>query len=214
MTTTQLPLLGVGIRPTRSRFQKILDYINKHNLDVQFADGCCEPGYKDQPVALANWNSKTEYNRETGNFKTLDDTRPRLAEVLEKMGYAIEWGDEWHICDDCGKAVRSQPDSYSWKPYFRTSEGSILCGDCIKKSPEDYLEYLSGNHVHCLTFDIDLSKYGYEPHKQGFENGWYDYEDNPETIAKRLKQEGITGFVFVLDETQQFCIRFSVWVKK
>ena len=35
MTTTQLPLPGVGIRPTRSCYQKILDYIDKHNKEVK-----------------------------------------------------------------------------------------------------------------------------------------------------------------------------------
>jgi hypothetical protein len=215
MPTTQLPLPGVGIRPTRSRSQKITDYIDKHNLDVQFAGGCCEPDYDDKPVALANWNSKSEYNQETKELKTIDNIMPRLAKVLEKMGYAIEWQDEWHTCDNCGKAVRSSADSYSWKRYFWIAEDcNILCGNCVKSDPTDYLDFLSGNPEYCLTFDIDLSKYGYRKYAGDFENGWYHRSDNPEIIAKQLREcEGITDFIFVLDEMQQFCIHFSVWVK-
>lgn len=203
MSTTQLPLPNVGIRPTRSRFQKILDYINKHYLDVQFADGCCEPGYDDKPVALGDWNES--------NYSLM----PRLAKVLEKMGYAVEWLDEWVVCDCCGKAVRSQADSCSWKRYlFQSEYGEITCGDCTKDDPADYLKHLSGNAQSCLTFDIDLSKYGYELHEESFENGWYGQEDDPKVIAKQLREEGITDFIFVLDSKGQFDISFSVWVKK
>lgn len=78
-----------------------------------------QQGYdSDQPrhgVLMANWNHL-----------------PRnLDKLLEKAGYAVEWSDEWTICDDCGKALRTSPDSYFWEPaYTMDDSGSCLCRAC------------------------------------------------------------------------------------
>ena len=50
--------------------------------------------------------------------------------------------------------------------------------------------------------------------EDGFEAGWYGVDDNPETIAKRLCDKGITDFIFAIDGKGQFSIGFSVWTKK
>jgi len=101
---------------TRSRIEKLLDYAERFGHYTQLVDGCCEPGYDDKPVVLGNWNSETRWDGE--KRITVNNVMPRIAKLLEKLGYEVEWEDEWTTCEDCGKATRSQPDSYSWQPSY------------------------------------------------------------------------------------------------
>lgn len=87
---------------------------------VNLCQGYAEPGMPSGFVLLANWNKKA------------------LAKVkadLESHGHHCDWEDEHTSCHECGKAVRIQPDSYWWKPWFVTnqSNGSFLCLDCHKE---------------------------------------------------------------------------------
>jgi hypothetical protein len=201
-------------RRIRSRVDALLAIAEKMHYDIQLVGGCCEPGYDDKPVAIGNWNSRTEYHSCAREFKTLDETMPRLAKLFEKLGYECEWEDEWVVCDECGKAMRTEPDSYSWKPYYWTEGCSYICGDCTKDSPSDYLEHLSGNSNVALAFDIDLEKHGYALHSKDFESGFHEGQDaDPKALAKTLVANGVTDFIFVLDDVSQFCVSFSVWIK-
>jgi hypothetical protein len=135
--------------------------------------------------------------------------------LLEKMGYSCELEDEWYICGECNKAVRCQPDSYSWQAYYAEYSGEISCGDCIKKNPEWYLELCEGNPNRAVTLDIDLTKYGYQLYSGDHEAGWHEGQNaDPKKIAKKLVAElGHERYIFKLDYTGQFDIGFSVWVK-
>lgn len=222
---TQLDLIDVGERKHYSRFGLLLAIADKMGYDITYSEGCCEPGYEDKPCVFANWNKKTKYHPATGEgenytpqyFEIIDDTMPRLAKLFKKLGYSVEWEDEWAVCSNCGKAFRTSPDSYSWKPYYAIiCECCILCAYCIKDNPTDYLDDIKSNPNKCLTFDIDLSEYGYEQYNENsYESGWHPGQnDDPKEIAKELKEKGITDFVFVQDEQSQFYIGFSVWIKK
>lgn len=107
-----------SIFSTRSDYLRQLERSARSEVDnMGFADGYAEPGYTDPPkrgVLLANWNSLP---------KNLD-------RILERAGYAIEWSDEWTTCDDCNKAVRTQPDGYDWKPRYAEHNGAVLCEAC------------------------------------------------------------------------------------
>ncbi|MCK9571432.1 hypothetical protein M0R72_20960 [Candidatus Pacearchaeota archaeon] len=199
---------------TRSRVEKLLDYAERFGHYIQLVDGCCEPGYDDKPVVLGNWNSETRWDGE--KHITVNNIMPRIAKLLEKLGYEIEWEDEWSVCEDCGKAIRAEPDSYSWQPSYATiGDCIIICHDCIKSNPVDYLEELSGNPEKCLTFDIPLDEYGYVMYDCGYEVGWYQGQNaNPKKIVKELRAKGITDFIFVMDDVNQFDCEFSVWVKQ
>ena len=73
-------------------------------------------------VLMANWN----------NFPTDFDR------VLEKLGYAVEWSDCYTVCDDCGNAIQTEPDSFFWQPrYSMISECDILCIDCLQDAYPD-----------------------------------------------------------------------------
>jgi hypothetical protein len=214
MPTLQLDLLEIERRPARSREEILLRIAEKQHCDVQCYCGYVEPDYDDKPVVLGDWNDRREYNRETGQSRVVNKTMPRLAKLFGKLGYSVEWEDEWASCEDCGKVFRTSPDSYSWRMYGWISDGFCLCGDCIKKNPADYLEHLSGNHRSATTFDIDLIANGYVLRAKGFEDGFYDQHDSPEAIAKGLHDKGITDFIFAIDNTGQFSTGFSVWIKK
>ena len=84
--------------------------------NMGYAHAYAEPGYTalKHGILLANWNMF-----------------PRnLVRILERMGYTIEWSDEWATCDDCSRAFRIHSDSYFWKPAYTQVEGILICHDC------------------------------------------------------------------------------------
>jgi hypothetical protein len=209
----QTELFDVGERVHLSRIELLIAIAEKYGHDIQTAVGCCEPGYDDKPVAMSNWNDDSHYV--DGNRVVNNDVMPRLSELFEKLGYSVEWEDEWSTCEDCGKVFRTQPDSYSWKPsYAAIGDCSLACHNCIRNAPSDYVEGLNGNPDVCDTIGIDLEQFGYELFQDGYESGWYGIEDKPVKIAKELERKGIRDYIFVLDGNEQFRSCFSVWVKK
>ncbi len=88
---------------------------------MEWASHYEEPGYTEPPSGLIiawDWNART------------DATPELLGRVLERMGVACEWSDEWTTCSDCGAFVRTQPDSYSWEPAYTEGDGEVLCRSC------------------------------------------------------------------------------------
>ena len=175
--------------------------------NLGYASAYAEPGY-DQPskgIVFANWNPL-----------------PRgLDTILEKAGYAVEWSDEWTTCEDCQRAIRTSPDSYSWSSSYHCDDnGTILCMDCLADNPSDYLETLSGNTSACLTESlarqIGLTDHGYRLFNDTeYENGWHPGQnDDPKAIAEQLKAQGYTDFIFVQTEQSQFYIKFAVYVRE
>ena len=97
---------------------------------LDWAPGYVEPGYSapERGVLFANWNPK-DFSPEIPSFCS------RLAGAIEKSGldYELEWCDEWTMCGDCGKAVRTQPDSHGWTPSFKILDGcELVCVDCLE----------------------------------------------------------------------------------
>lgn len=178
-----------------NNLEKMLDKYN-----IQTYHGCVEPGYDDKPVALANWNNIPE----------------KVYKALEFMGYSCEWGDEWGYCCDCYKAFRTSPDSYGWQQYYAwIGDCDVVCGDCIKNNPEEYLEMLENNPKKCDTLYLDLESLGYELMEDDFENGLHPGQnDNPVEILEKYKSKYPNGkFIFRLDGTGQFDIEFSIYKK-
>lgn len=92
--------------------------------NMGYAPKYSEGGYNEEGlkgIFFANWNV---FPRET-------------PELLERLGYKAEWSDEWTTCADCGAAVRTEPDSYGWTPYYREVDGDTLCHDCCPKEEEE-----------------------------------------------------------------------------
>jgi hypothetical protein len=111
-----------GVLDTYDDYLRQLERSVQSEIDnMDYARKYGEPGY-DNPkkgILFANWNSFPR------NFDM----------VLEKLGYAVEWSDEWFTCD-CGKAIRTQPDSYCWQPSYKEKHGEILCKECALEDNE------------------------------------------------------------------------------
>lgn len=180
--------------------------------------GYAEPGYTDPEsgvIAFGNWNKVTRYDPETREFVTLDTAPQRVGDLLQRIGVELEWSDEWYTCDDCGKAVRCQPDSYGWQASYWFHEGcGVYCHECVKKDPEEYLEAFEGKSKSCITIEgIDPADHGYTLLEGGFENGWHGGQNaDPKVIAKSLRALGVNRFLFRLDSVGQFDLEFSVYV--
>lgn len=105
---------------TRAEYLKQLQHRAECEIEnIGFAPDYAEPGYDspDKAVLFANWNCL-----------------PRnLDTILERLGYAVEWSDEWMTCEDCGRAVRTSPDGYDWTPFYKIeNDCEVLCLDCLK----------------------------------------------------------------------------------
>jgi len=184
-------------------------------LNFNWAPDYSEPGYSaDEPgVILGNYNPfcgfsapKSEQHR---------DERVRFARVAERLGFDLEWEDEWTTCTECEKIVRMVADSYHWTQSFHLfDECEIVCRQCIE-SDEDFAEsYLwdkLNNPYTADTFDLDLESLGFEQIDEG-EAGWHPGQtSDPETMVKAA---GDRDFVFQLNSVGQFDCRFSLWVRK
>ena len=171
----------------------------------EFASEYGEPGY-DNPqrgIVFADWN---HFPRELGD-------------ILERAGYNVEWSDEWIISYETGKAYRSQPDCYGWKPYYvLTEDGDIIGGDEIKNGDqaEWYVnDYLVNNPRRANLFDIDLTAFGFERYNGTFESGFHPGQnDEPNEVFKRIKSERPqTDVVFSINSIGQFDVHFTAWVR-
>ena len=138
----------------------------------------------------------------------------RVLAVLERLGFAFEWEDEWTTCSHCCGAVRVSPDGYGWQKYGFETDTAFVCGDCIKGDfQEEYLAYLEGNPKRAVTFKLDWEKHGFFRVAEDFEYGLHRGQDaRPELVAAALKKVGIQRFLFTLDSVGQFDFDFSVWV--
>lgn len=184
--------------------------------DIQLYGGYAEPGYRDPEsgyIAVANWNRKTRYDEKTRTFETIDDTMPRIAKLLEKLGVALEWCDEWHSCCKCNKLVRCTADSYGWQPAYSMGDGEVTCMECVdpKKHLERCVWYGKGNEIS----DIKPEDHGYVLIQDELENGWYGGQKaSPDVILKSMNEAGVKGVLLNLDSVGQFDLSFSVYVQK
>jgi hypothetical protein len=109
--------------------------------DIQLhTQGYAEPGYEGEVAATGNWNNITSWDEKTRDMRTVSNLPSRLARVLERLGVESEWSDEWITCYDCGKLLRTQPDSMWWKPSFTYDDNGAYCLSCARKNytpPED-----------------------------------------------------------------------------
>jgi hypothetical protein len=182
---------------------KIQTFLKKYP-DVTIAEGCSEPGYDDKPVILTNWNNIPS----------------KVFDSLESQGYSCEWEDEWTTCDECGKAFRTSPNCYGWQRYgiINTETCEVICGDCLKESPQDYLKSLENDFKNALTTSlasvIDVENYGYKLVENDFQHGFYGQMDNPEDILKKFLEKNPQGkYLFVMTAQGQFATDFAIYEK-
>lgn len=205
----------------RDLFFNILNQVHEDGqVFINEAEDYAEPGYEltmpGVPILLANWNSETRWNRETNESETISNLMPLLAKFAEEVNCSIEWSDEWVVCE-CQKAFRTSPDSYGWAMYGGVIADMHVCGDCIKEDPAEYFEEISGNPRMAITINgLNPENYGYvRINNDSFEYGLYGGQNaSSDAIARTLVSAGITEFLFSVDSTGQFDMRFSVYVSE
>ncbi len=182
------------------RRQAVMDALQANdNAECNWYEGYTEPGYTDpeRGVISANWNNAE-----------------REGKLLDRLGgYELEWCDEWTSCGQCGKAVRTQPDSYSWLPSFKMCDGGIDCKTCLLEDLESYVDgYLLNRSDTADTFGADLGSLGFTRLDEKFETGWHPgQDDDPADVLK--KYEASHNVVFQIDGQGQFDTSWSAWLR-
>jgi hypothetical protein len=165
--------------------------------NMQYAGQYAERGY-DQPakgILFANWNY---FSKE-------------VACILERVGYELEWSDEWSQCDECTKAVRTSPDGHGWQPFYILDDSSLVCLSCVDWP--DHLERVEDTTKGVMSA-CDPSKFGY---RLISESGQYQtglhigQDDKPADILAKCKAAGQTGIVFRVSDKGQFDVTWEVW---
>jgi len=184
--------------------------------EIEFATKYAEPGYTEPEcgvIALGDWNNVTAYNRESGEWETVDNTVSRLADIFEKMGIELEWSESWRKCDMCLGIVRIHADSYCWMPSYHCDDEEFVCVDCLLEGAAEYLQGFEGKLKGNSISAICPENYDYLLIQDRFEHGFHTGQDaSPERIAGLLDKAGCTRYLFNLDSKGQFDIRFSVWL--
>lgn len=187
--------------------------------------GIAEPGYGDSDTVwvAGNWNPKRFRSGDDAPL-TNDESRPqRLASALERIGVELLWLDEWTECANCYQAIRTEPDSYSWTPYFLTDQENWepYCLDCFAQhyGADDSGLYGFGfvddpsRAVPDSISDSQLIDWGWEQYNGTFESGLYGREDNPADVFDAIKRENSDSKVVFKYGTEQFRVQFTAWVK-
>ncbi len=179
--------------------------------EVMLFNGYAEPGYDGDKVALGNWNDVSHYDKTTSKFVKDDDVMPRLSSILEKLGYEVDWNDEYVVCEECNKPFRCSPSHYGWMMSGIDNETGCFCQECI--DPEEHLESLERQGSRCNTLDINPEDHNYILIRDDFENGLHCGQDaSPKLIAEILDKIGCKRYLFNLDSTGQFDLDFSLWL--
>lgn len=189
--------------------------------------GYAEPGYgsflsdETPVVVLGDWNPKRFPRDGEAPLTPVESLPERLAASLERLGAEIEWLDEWDSCSECYRAIRTQPDSYSWMPSFIETDNGRVCHECAIDGGEDYLTDYIGNPDKCVTWcePSHVEQFGYvkwspgDPHD--YESGWHPGQnDDPRVIFDQITDvHPDAEVIFFLDSSGQFDIRFSAYVR-
>lgn len=201
------------MKPDISRLVEFVSEKTGRNFD--FAPAYAEPGYSDPEagIVFGNWNPVCGFNvpKETQRR----DPVKKLARILEKLGFELEWEDEWDRCSDCGKAVRTQPDCYHWTSAFRIlNDCELVCLECLSKDIPGYLESIEDNPQQACPPEFHPSEHGYTKHNGTFETGFHPGQDaNPKEILKALHAENKRHVVFRIDSKGQFDLDWEAYYK-
>lgn len=183
-----------GLHSLLSSYREGLSEIENMGWASEYA----EPGYTcKRGILFADWNRFTN----------------RAFTILEGMGYEGEWRDEWALCGDCGGALRTSPDCYSYQnSWVLLHECEIVCLNCLDR--EEYLESIQDQLEVCPDH-IDPGAHGYtllsdEP----LECGWHPGQnDDPAKELEELHKRGLTGLVLRRSEQSQFYTKYEIWQK-
>lgn len=176
-------------------------------------------------ILFEGWDEHNEFTQEFaarlflrfGQPEFKSDFDPEMVEVVNEDGEQLEivmgFTDEYNTCGECGKVIRTQPDSYSWVPEYSYADGEIVCEKCVLGGhPSEYLERVMNNPRSPLTLDIDPEEYGFVLVDEKFSNGLHPgMDDDPKALTVALANAGfdvIWGY-----SPSQFYVDFYPYVR-
>lgn len=181
-----------------TRMQKILNGLESRGFDFETASEYGEPGYStDKPLIIfGNWN---------------DLSRSELDAVESEM--EIEWSDEW-TTDSDGRAFRTQPDCYSWRPSWFLHDGEIVPNDSLSGDADELRDYgfvfEPGDSVELKSVpeNVELSTIA-SLVEDDCQTGLYPGQnDSP---AEKLAKLPHGEYCFQIDGKGQFNCTWSIW---
>lgn len=114
--------------------------------NLQWYDSYTEKGYDSgRGIIVANWNDARD-----------DDTMKRLGDILERLGYVLDWEDTTIGCDHCNRCICTEPQ-HAWDyHHFHVFNGFVLCEGCITDG-QDLAEYCDdiAEHGKIDRFSVD-----------------------------------------------------------
>lgn len=102
------------------------------------------------------------------------------------------YSDEGYVCDGCGKWHNFENMNGVGYANYHVFDGYVLCENCIKKDPDDYVDALLDNpdRANTILNSDDLYNLNFNKiNKYHFENGMYGDNDNPKKILAKAKEE-------------------------
>lgn len=192
--------------------RNLLKYLDEKGIHADYYLGVVEPGYIDRMTIAADWNR-------------IQDTR-RMENWLEDRDIAMEWSDEWAGCTDCGKAVRTCPDSYSWTPSFVADpeNGDLVCRECAENAPEWIVDVYGNRTDRAIPpWGIAiLKKIGFRELDQEFEIGYHPGQnDTPEKVLEDVTRgvgrewfEASMDYVCMVECLRQFDMTWKILVRE
>jgi hypothetical protein len=147
-----------------------------------------------------------------------------MFDALERIDVNGEWSDENEPCTNCGKLIRTQPDSYAWTAQYVTfPDGDTLCSECVMADAESIIDEVYANDVRqAITWmnGEQLEPFGWRdafPDAPSTANGFHPGQnDTPSDIIARYesKHEKMTfDYVFIIVDKGQFDIHYRMFVR-
>lgn len=187
------------------------------DIIVGYADGSDDNAV----IVLGDWNDSRYPRNDDPPLTEAERVGPRLFDALEAAGAECQWLDEYSRCSDCGKAIRTEPDSYRWRPEYIITD-DYTCARCLRADPLGAItggDYIN-NSANAITW-LDapaLIRIGCEQWAPGeahtYASGWHEgMADDPTKVLAEIRREAPgRDVVFLIDETSQFYTRFSAWL--
>ena len=165
-------------------------------------------------VALADWNEQDRYDATTGRRLPIRGGKliERLGEFFERIGVQCEWSDEWSICGDCYRAIRTEPDSHGYRPQYWVGDGDIFCHWCLADNPGSYLDSLLDSENECCEIaQLDPAEHGYVIIGETRETYAPLFDGEKQKVLDALKMLGVNWIVKAIHTGSE--ITWSVWQK-
>ena len=146
---------------------------------------------------------------------------PAFSCIVDKaVGSEHNYGfdDEYDTCYECGKILRTSPDSYSWQPeYWLSDFDGFLCVDCTANDYiESYLEYVvdhTNGPRHVNESILDLDGAGFKQVLKNCEYGMHrGQNEDPRKVAQWALENNLE-IAFTVS-TGQFDVSWDAWMRK